>query len=127
VSRKLSREVAFRIGYGIEPVRDYTQGEQVLAAFGITQKLDFGFINELIKAVVENREEIDKIISDNIKGYTIDRLVSTDLAALRLGIAEIKFMSGEQAVVSDAVVTIAQKYGTEKSAGFVNGVMAKIT
>jgi len=126
MSRKISREVAFRIGYGIEPIRDYEMKDTVLATFGITEKLDNAYIESLMKAVVDNREEIDNIIGSNLRGYTLDRVHSTDLAALRLGVAEIKFLQGEAPVVIDAVVTIAKKYGTEKSAGFVNGVMAAV-
>jgi len=127
VSRKLSREVAFRIGYGIEPIRQDCVKDHALASFGITQKLDVEFIDNLINAVVDNRSEIDMIIGSSLKaGYTLDRLASTDLAALRLGVAEIKYLDEVPEVVIDAMVTIARKYGTEKSAGFVNGVLATV-
>ena len=126
MSRNKSREVAFRIGYDINPIKEYDERETLLGVFGINEKIDNGFIQELIKAVVENKAEIDAVIAANLKGFSFERIFPTDLAALRLGLAEIKYLDGQPEVVIDAVVTLAKKYGTEKSAGFVNGVLASV-
>ena len=126
MSKSKSREVAFRIGYGIQPVKEYDEREVLLGVFGINEKIDNNYIQGLIRAVVDNKDEIDAIISANLRGFTIERVFPTDLAALRLGIAEMKYLNTQPEVVIDEITTLARKYGTEKSAGFVNGVLAAV-
>jgi len=87
---------------------------------------ELDYINRLYNAAVENLEEIDKIITEHSHGFSFDRIFKTDLTALRMGIAEMKYTDTQAVVVINEAVEIAKKYGTEKSGGFVNGILAKI-
>ena len=42
------------------------------------------FTKLIVNSTIEHREEIDKKISDNLKGWTIDRLSKVSLAILRI-------------------------------------------
>jgi N utilization substance protein B len=88
--------------------------------------VELEYINNLFKIAVEHQTEVDEIIKKHITGFTIERLNKTDLTALRLGIAEIKYTQIEKPVAINEAVEIAKRYGTEKSAPFVNGVLSKI-
>jgi N utilization substance protein B len=77
-----------------------------------------------------NREAVDELISKYSSGWKISRMDKTDLAALRVAVTEIKFLSGsdvpEKAAINEAV-EIAKKYGGEGSGKFVNGILGSIS
>ena len=124
VSRKKSREIVFRMLFP-ESVGQAELFE--LASEGETPaKPERDYIDNLYKQATENMEEVDRVLVECLEGFTIDRVFKTDLAALRLGIAEIKYTATDKKVVINECVEIAKKYGTEKSAGFVNSVLAKV-
>ena len=84
------------------------------------------YINKLYAVATEHMVNIDEIISKLASGFTFDRIYKTDLAALRLGIAEMKYTDIAGPVAINAAVEIAKKYGTDKSGAFVNGILAKV-
>ena len=58
--------------------------------------------------------------------FAIDRLFKVDLAILLLALYEIKFVESVPFKVSvDEAISLAKKYSTEKSAKYINGVLAK--
>jgi len=134
-SRKKSREIVFRLLFKLSYDRAATQenclidGED-LAAVCDNDELPVGpeleYIEMVYKAVIENLSEIDKIITEHAKGFSFDRIFKTDLTALRMGIAEVKYTDVPAVVAVNAAVEIAKKYGTEKSGGFVNGILAEV-
>jgi len=131
-SRKKSREIAFRL--------IYAQSHNIVAEGSMVEGLplaceeekdlptgpELEYINNIVKTVTEHKAEIDEIIRANLTGFTLERLNKTDLTALRLGIAEIKYTNTEKPVAINEAIEIAKRYGTEKSGSFVNGVLAKI-
>jgi len=119
-SRKKSREVVFRMLFANAPIELACDGEEL----PVGPELDY--ITNLYNVAVENLESIDEIIREHAKGFSFDRIFKTDLTALRLGIAEIKYAETNNTVVINEAVDIAKKYGTEKSGGFVNGILAKV-
>jgi N utilization substance protein B len=87
---------------------------------------ELDYINSLYTAAVNHLLEIDKIIAGHSRGFAFDRIFKTDLTALRMGIAEIKYTDTNAVVAVDAAVEISKKYGTGKSGAFVNGILAKV-
>jgi N utilization substance protein B len=88
--------------------------------------LEYDYITNLYKAAAENLDDIDRIITDKSRDFTLDRIFKTDLTAIRMGIAEIKYTETNRVVVINETVEIAKKYGTDKSGGFVNGILAQV-
>ena len=75
----------------------------------------------------ENYDEINKIISTNLKGYTVERLFKIDLAIITLAVIELKYIKeNPKEVIINEAVELAKKYSTEKSPRFINGVLADI-
>lgn len=86
-----------------------------------------GYILNVFKGVFENTEAIDAVISDNLIGWTINRISRVSLAVLRLAIYEIKFMDDiPEAVTIDEAVELCKKYSTNEDASFVNGVLGSV-
>ncbi|MDR0852883.1 MAG: 16S rRNA (cytosine(967)-C(5))-methyltransferase RsmB [Clostridiales Family XIII bacterium] len=80
------------------------------------------FIRELVYGVVRNALYLDYIISQFVK-TPIDKLTSTDLTLLEMGLYQLIFMNSvpDHAAV-DETVEIAKYYAKGKE-GFVNGVL----
>jgi len=85
------------------------------------------FATELIRGVVEHATEIDTMIRNQLENYSFQRLAAVDRNILRLGTYEIlyAFHIPPQAAINEAI-EIAKRFGTEESAGFVNGILDKI-
>jgi len=125
LSRKQAREITYRLLFSLAQPDD--EGFEV--ACGDLERPtgpELEYIKKLCNACIENITEIDEIIRAHSKGFSFDRIFKTDLAALRMGIAEVKFMDTPPVVAVNEAVEIAKKYGTEKSGGFVNGILAAV-
>lgn len=85
---------------------------------------DTKFAVDLVKGVMAEKEEIDGIISELSKQFKLSRIYLPDLAALELGIYEMRRLDTPKPVVINEVVGFAKKYSTDKSVSFVNGILA---
>lgn len=97
---------------------------------GIFRRLseeEFDFADKLLQTVNEHEKRIIEVIDRNIKNFKEDRLYPVDRAALMIAVAEILYFDDIPPVISANEATdMAQKYSTEKSADFVNGVLAGV-
>lgn len=85
------------------------------------------FLRALVEGVVTHKMELDKIITNNMENWTIDRIASVEKAILRIATYEIKFMEDIPVGVSiNEAIELANTYGDEKSGKFINGVLSKI-
>jgi N utilization substance protein B len=85
------------------------------------------FAKELVKTVVDNREEIDNLIPKYLKNWRYDRILSIDRNILRLGVAELFFREDiPYKVTINEAIELAKKFGDKKSGSFVNGVLDSI-
>ena len=121
-SRKKSREVVFKLLFAGDIGALETACDDELPTGP-----EMDYINNLFKAAIDNQQSIDTTIAELSHGFTIDRIFKTDLAALRLGIAEIRYTDTNPAVIINEVVEIAKRYGTDKSPNFVNGILSMVT
>ena len=79
---------------------------------------------EMTKAIIEKKDEIDKIIKKFLENWTFDRIASLDKEALRIGIYELIYRRDlEPKVVIDRIVRISKKFGEKDSGKFVNGIL----
>ena len=86
------------------------------------------YITKNVSGAIENVEEIDKLIEENLKGWTIDRINKVDLAILRLAVYEMNYSkTAPQSVVINEAVELAKKYSSDQGPSFVNGILGKIS
>lgn len=71
--------------------------------------------------------EIDPWLSEATKGWRLNRMGKVELSILRLAVFEMKFDEDmpEKVAINEAV-ELAKKFGGDSSAGFINGVLAKL-
>ena len=87
---------------------------------------DVAYIRGKYEQIAKKLDEIDRMIDETAKGWSLKRMGKVDLAIIRLALYEMKF--DEDVPVGVAIneaVELAKKFGQDGSAGFVNGVLAK--
>lgn len=87
---------------------------------------DLEYINRKCSDIIAKVAEIDAAINESTKGWKTTRMGKVDLSIIRLAVYEMKYEEDIPAKVSiNEAVELAKKYGTDESASFVNGVLAK--
>ncbi|MBN2656907.1 MAG: transcription antitermination factor NusB [Spirochaetales bacterium] len=85
------------------------------------------FARLLASGVVENIDEIDRVIKKNIRNWEFERLAKVDLAILRTSVFEILFQEDVPAGVTiNEAIEIAKSFGSDESYKFINGVLDNI-
>lgn len=88
---------------------------------------DAQFLKDNYLSVLKNKTEVLNIIAKHISGYTIDNMFKIDLAILMLAVNEILYYKETPVkVVVNEAVELAKKYSTDRSSGFINGILAGI-
>lgn len=129
MSRHTARERAFQLLYQLEirPLDPSPQREAFLAQDPIRDAEDLAYFDRLISGVREHREAIDAIISQYLRGWTMERQLLIDLSILRIAVFELLFDNDVPAeiAISEAVI-FANEYGTDESRSFINAVLGSI-
>lgn len=83
--------------------------------------------SELVSGVWEERASIDEVIGAVSKGWRVSRMPPVDRNVLRIAVWELRHheRTPVPVVISEAV-RLAKRFSTERSGGFVNGVLAKL-
>jgi N utilization substance protein B len=81
----------------------------------------------LVEGVVTHQERIDELLSTYAEEWTLDRMPPVDLAALRIGAYELLWCDDvpDGVAVAEAVELVGS-LSTDESAGFVNGLLARL-
>lgn len=91
------------------------------------KEIDLEYIKSVLNGVVDNKEEIDKIIEENLQNWKINRISKVNLAILRLGVYEMVYNSDvPNRVALNEALELTKVYSDEKSVSFINGVLDKI-
>ncbi|MEY4034829.1 MAG: hypothetical protein RLZZ311_6 [Actinomycetota bacterium] len=86
------------------------------------------FTKELIAGVAENKRKIDELITTYAQGWDMDRLPAVDRNILRLGIFEIVWNEDlDDGIAIDEALTLAKELSTDESAGYIHGVLGRIS
>ncbi len=130
MNRSAIRELAFQLIYSQEIQKEENTEEQIelfLEANSVTDKNAIEYINDTIKGIEANKNEILELIEKNLKtDWKLERISKVDLSLLKLAIYEIKYKKLAFKIVINEVVELAKKYGEDQSKNFVNGMLASI-
>ena len=130
MNRSAIRELAFRLIYSREIQKEENIDEQIelfLEGNEIKDKNAIEYINDVVKGIESNKEEILSLIEKNLKSdWKLERISKVDLSLLKLAIYEIKYKDLAFKIVINEVVELAKKYGEDQSKNFVNGILASV-
>lgn len=127
MKRKAARENAFlaefELGFGhctldelLETVRE--NGEYELDSFA----------TGLLRLADEHSAEVGKLIDENLKGWSSERLSKASLALLRLSVAEMLYGEPDMdSIIINEAVELAKKYAGDKDYQFINGILGTIS
>lgn len=84
------------------------------------------FVGRLVRGTLNRRDEIDSLITDVSKNWSLARMSSTDRNVIRLAVFEMKYIGTPRPVVIHEAIELGQKFGTEHSVAFINGILDSI-
>ena len=87
---------------------------------------DREFVNSAYRGIMARVDELNEVISAHLAGYRHERVYRPDYVILLVATYELLEKTAPTAVVINEAVELAKKFGTGKSGGFINGVLAKI-
>jgi N utilization substance protein B len=126
--RRMARELALHALYSIEMRGDPV--DTVLKDVSRWRKYSreaLMYATRLTTNVSEHRTECDRLIEETVRHWELSRIALVDLIILRMGICELLFDGDVPSRVAiDEAIELAKKYSTEKSGGFVNGILDTI-
>jgi len=92
-----------------------------------TNVSDKKYSDDLANYSLRNFESNNKIISEYITNWDLERLAKIDLVIINLAITELKIFKEIPIKVSlNEYIEISKDYSTEKSSFFINGILDKI-
>ena len=126
--RRRARELAVQVQFHLE----YSPGDPGKAFDLICGTFAAGksirdFSKQLVVGAAEKKKEIEQLISRASRNWRLDRMSRVDRCILRLAVYEMAFVDDVPPRVSiDEAVELGKRFGSEDSAGFINGVLDNI-
>ncbi len=77
----------------------------------------------IVREMIRHGEEIDRELRDVTTNWRLERLGAIERTVLRLAASELRQGTTPPKVVIQEAVRLAERYGSEQSARFVNGIV----
>lgn len=125
VSRRQARVFAMQVLYGME-ITGCTPGEAIPAVLAseAIPKDQQAYGMKLVDSVLESKSEFEATLAKMSEGWDLERMAVLDRVLIFLGFAELTRSADVPVrVVLQEAVQIANKYSTEQSGLFVNGLL----
>lgn len=127
MNRHEAREYAFQKIYEIDVMKGWDAPDIDSMIDSDALKKQEEYVRTVISLTAEHLNDIDGKINIVSDGWTTGRMNKTDLAIIRLASCEILYIEDiPKAVSVNEAVEIAKLYGSEKSPGFINAILAKV-
>ncbi|MDO5301016.1 MAG: transcription antitermination factor NusB [Tissierellia bacterium] len=85
------------------------------------------YIRKHIPRIVAALPQLDQLLSQYLRGWTVDRLPLVDLTILRISLYELNFMEDvPQRVSINEAVELAKIYGSSDSPRIINGILGTV-
>ena len=118
---KTFKSLAMGEGFSMPPLYQ----SELLKGEGVES--DKYFVRKLLQSSYAGYEKYSALVADSVTGWEKDRLFSTDVVLIVMGLAEAaNFPTIPVKVTINEYVEIAKHFGTPKSRSFVNGLLDKL-
>lgn len=124
--RSRARGWALQVLYAWESRRERDRMTDVLREFLGERNVSAEareYLETLVSTVDLYLEDIDAVLSRHLLNWRMERLSIIDRNVLRLGAAEMLHLAIPPRVAIQEALLLAEKYGTNESPRFVNGVL----
>jgi N utilization substance protein B len=120
-------EIGYVLNVILKDLNSFANGGKFSVPEPFVSKADKDFATGLLASAFKNYEDYADLIQANADKWDSDRIVSTDLILIVLGIAEaVAFSDIPVKVTINEYVDISKFYSTQNSRIFVNGLLDKI-
>lgn len=129
MTRRQIREQIFKMLFRVEfhDVEEMPNQLELFEGLEECSEKDREYISQKFHDIVAKVDEIDAAVNEVSKGWKTKRMGKVDLTIIRLAVYEMKYEENIPVKVAiNEAVELAKQYGTDESAAFVNGVLAKL-
>lgn len=129
MQRSVMRELAFKLMYGLEVQKDNTEDQVKLFIENnnVENEIAKDYLMDIAKGILENNEEIEKLITENLKdNWSINRISKINISLIKIAIYEMLYKNVPFKVAINEVVELAKKYADDSAPVFVNGILASV-
>ena len=129
MQRSAMRELAFKLIYGIEIKKEIE--EDTLELFfennNIIEEETQDYLKEIKEGIAEHKEEINELISHNLKeNWSFNRVSKINLSLIKIAIFEMLYLDLPYKIAINEVVELAKKYADDQAPVFINGILASV-
>ncbi len=126
---KHCREVALKLLYQIDVLEIKNPNIPTLLDynkpfFPTLERRERKYVINLLEKLLQKKEMIDQLISRNLTGWTLERLLPLDRSLLRIGVAESFFKTHKNLIIDD-MIRISKKFGGNDAFKLINAVLDK--
>ena len=126
-ARSKARSRALQVLYAWESRGPDASARQILNDFEQQRQISEesrAYLRTLVNHVADHRDQLDRELEHALTNWRLERLAVIDRNILRLAAAEMLFEEEVPYAVSiQEAIVLAEKYGTNESPRFVNGVL----
>lgn len=128
-------DLAYALTWCCKTFKGFAKGEswsmlplyqsEMLAGEGVES--DKAFVRKLLQASFAGYEKYSAMVAESVTGWEKERLFSTDVVLIVMGLTEVaSFPTIPVKVSINEYVEISKFYGTQKSRSFVNGLLDRL-
>ena len=128
-------DLAYALTWCCKTFKSLAQGEswsllplyqsEILKGEGVES--DKFFVRRLLQSAFAGYEKYSAMVAESVSGWEKERLFSTDVVLIVMGLAEaVAFPTIPVKVSMNEYVEISKFYGTPKSRSFVNGILDRL-
>jgi N utilization substance protein B len=126
-ARKRALDILFQADVRDQDLGVVLAAEAKRAANEPARQASWLYAREIVDGIIDNRDEIDELITSSSKDWSLARMPAVDRALLRIATWEILYNDQvPSAVAIDEAVELAKEFSTEESGAFVHGVLARV-
>lgn len=126
MTRREEREIVFQMLFESEFHADVTPADIYTNSLASQDVKETPYLRDTYFGVMENREETDRLISDNAHKWKIVRMAAVTRTILRLAVYEMMWGGIPPKAVINEAVEIAKVFDDDAAPGFINGILNQI-
>ncbi len=85
------------------------------------------YAERIARGAIEKSAEVDALVESYSENWKVSRMPLVDRNILRLAVYELLYCSDTPyRVVMDEAIELAKRFGSDKSAPFINGVLDRV-
>lgn len=126
MNRSEARKVIMTILYQVFMFDNNKINYNLDDVFNENLEIDNEFVKQIVKGVLDKKDELTKIANDNLNDWKLNRLGLPDQAIMLIGLYELLYTDTPDIVAINEAVELAKSYSDDKVKNMINGVLDKV-